>query len=503
MKYFKMAAKLAVVLALVALGNSSPAVLKGYLLRDGRGFASGQGFTNGGGTSSGSATISGGTMHAEGSASSDGSQFIRNIGFGEAMPGQVVANAQVSDSPQLSSYEMAKAIADAQNQQMYYPIPPPATIVSYEQNYAIPQQIRYEIPVGLTKAESSAVLNGAANGLTSSVASDASGSAESSAQTQGVGQYGLTSSNAKTFGGVGSASANANNAYGSTITSAKTQGIDYSGLRYQDGLRVSSANSQVNGGYGTASSSVNNAADSPVATANAQGYGAVSSNADINNSLAATKNYGHNAISWRFGTLYGTPSHLQQAVLPQAVATSQASGGTAKSTAQSNGLESSQSSADAQGQGFVNAIANLNDGSYTQYMANNYAFESGVAKTAANTNGYGTANSVANTGLGSVQSTANSNGGYGTANANSDINGLGGLRSTANTNGFGTASSSANGPVMSVFRNVYVPYTGSRSATNAQTSGNGSAASSVDGYRINSSANTAGYGTAQANAQTL
>ncbi|XP_022126080.2 pneumococcal serine-rich repeat protein-like [Pieris rapae] len=506
-----MAAKFLLALACVTLAQCSPALINGYLYRDGRGFSVGQAFANGyGGRATGSATADGGVLQAYGTASSADNQFARN-GFGEVIPGQAVANAEVFDGPEAPQYGVAKAVAEAQNAPtFYYEIPQPAAIM-YEQNFELPAQMRYQLPAGQIKAESSAIINGDSESSISTVSNDGAGSAQSSAQTRGVGNYGVTTSNANIYGGQGSASANANNGLGNTITSARTQGFGAANTRSQGGLGLTSAQSQTNGGYGSASSTVNNAYESAVATANTQGFGSANSNADINNAVASAKAAEQKGISWRFGTLYGTPSMVAPSILGQAQASSQTNGGLAKSTAHTNtaGYGNAQSSADTLGQGSANANANINGG-YVNSAAKTYGYDAGVAKTVANTQGFGTANSEANTGLGSVKSTVNTNG-FGFGNANADISGTG-LKSSANTNGFGSASSSANnrGSMGSWRTNVYNPYGGSRTVANAQTSGQGSASSSANtqgihaGYRVvNSSANTSGHGSAQANAQSI
>ncbi|CAH0724582.1 unnamed protein product, partial [Brenthis ino] len=499
-----MAAKLVVALACIALCNSTPVFLNGYLFRDGRGYSIGQGYTNHGGQATGSASINGGVLHASGTATSnEQNPLIRNYGY-EAYPGQAVAKAEVHDTQHIPFYGSAKAVADVHNVPSYY-VPAPATVVAYEQNFDVPSQIRYEIPVGGVVAESSATNDGNSETSVSSVRTDGSGSAESSANTNGASNVGVTSSNAKTYGGIGSAISTANNAHGVGITATRTQGFGSAASKSQNNFGQVSAASQTNGGY--ASSSANNNLDSAVANADSQGYGSASSNADINNSheyvISAAKNFPARGIHWRFGTAYGTPSG-------QVRAASQANGGSAKSSAESNGFGSIRTVADTQGQGSANANANLNGAGYFNSVANSNGL-GGSAKSSANTNEYEQAIPVYSNGIGNVKSTANIYGpGYGNANAHADVDAAGhGFVSSA-AKGYGSANSIANGPAYGALRvDGHAPYLrgSSHLNANAQTTGQGSATSSArnqglnTAYRVvNSAANTYGVGSANANA---
>ncbi|XP_046963626.1 hyphally regulated cell wall protein 3-like [Vanessa cardui] len=492
-----MAAKFVVALTCFALCHSSPIILNGYLYRDGRHFATGQGYTNNyGGRATGSATIEGSAINAYGSASTDGQNFLnRNIGYGEAYPGQAIAKAEIYDTPQVPVYGSAKA--EAQNMPTYYAIPAPATIMSYEQNFEVPTEIRYTMPAnGGVSAQSSAVLNGNSESSITSARTDGTGAAESSAKTQGIGSYVITASNAKTAGSSGSAYSDANNANGLTNIMTKTDGFGSALSKSQNGLGLTSAESQSNGG--SATSSAKNTIDAIIASANTQGYGTASSNIDTRN----IQNVHQKGIHWRFGTAFDAPSG-------QAHATSQSHGGSAKSTAQTNGYGTIQSTADTQGYGSADANANMNGLGYVHSVANNNGLGYGSAKSTANTNGYGSANSVANTnGLGVAKSSANTQGaGYGNADARADINSAGTITSAANTNGYGKATSTANTDMGYGALRYDGLYGGSRTIANAQTSGQGTASSSARtqginaAYRVvNTSANSFGQGIAQANA---
>ncbi|XP_034836968.1 protein rtoA-like [Maniola hyperantus] len=482
-----MATNLIVALACFALCNASPAFLKSYIFRTGRGYSVGQGYTNNaGGRATGSATINGGVLQAYGSATNDGYSQLGKNAFG--VPGEAVAKAEVYNGPGAPANGEAKA--EAQNTPTYYAVPEPATIVSYDQKFETPAQIRYEYPG--TIAQSSAIINDNSDSSVTSARAEGPGSAESIAKTQGVGTYGITSSNAKTFGsGFGTASSNVNNGYGTVNTAAKTHGYGSASSKSETGLGLASAATKTNGGY--ASSSANNALDSAVVSATSQGT--ASSKADINAvqgvvvSPVETSNL--KGIGWRFGTAYNVPTPGQAQV------SSQANGGSAKSTAHTDGVVTT---ADAQGYGSANANANLLGGSVNSAANSNGI---GYTKYAAG-NGYGSSHSTVNNGLGSIKSSANSNG-YGNANSHADINALGSLLSVSNSNGQGTAASSANSAPSYAFRGL--PYTyNPRTSVNTQTSGQGSASARTQGlnsgYRtVNSAANSFGHGAAQANAR--
>lgn len=474
------------------------------MFRDGRGYSIGRGYTNYGGRATGSATINGDVIQAYGSASSnDQLPLNRNYGFGEVFPGQAIAKAEIYDTPQNPVYGSAKAEAEAQNAPTFYAIPAPASIVSYEQNFEVPAEIRYTIPVnGGLSAESSAVINGNSESSITSAKSDATGSVESSAKSHGVGNY-IVSSNAKTTDGSGSAYSDANNVHGLSNTVTKTNGFGSASSKSQNELGLTLAESQSNGG--SASSMAKNTVDSIIASANTQGFGSASSNVNANNfqgdAVIAAKSPVTKGIHWRFGTAYGTPSDIY------GQATSQSNGGSAKSTAQTNAFGTIQSSADTQGYGSANSNANLNGIGYVNSVANN-GNGFGSAKSSANS-GYGTVNTIANSnGFGNAKSSANIQGpGFGNADARSDINniGYGTMTSSAQSNGFGSASSSANNGLGYGALKYSGFYGGSQ--TNAQTNGQGTASSSIRSpgvnaaYRlVNSSANSFGYGSAQANA---
>ncbi|XP_069364270.1 protein rtoA-like [Maniola hyperantus] len=286
-----------------------------------------------------------------------------------------------------------------------------------------------------------------------------------------------------------------NAAPSSAITVAKTQGYGSASSTSQTDLGLTSAASQTNGGY--ASSAANNALNSAVVSTNSQGI--ASSKANINSlpglvisSARANELRGH---GWRFGTAYNLP------IPGQAQVYSQANGGSAKSTAHTDGVVTT---ADAQGYGSSNANANLNSGSVNS-AANSNGLGYGAFRYSAG-NQLGSAQSTINNGLGNIKSYANSNG-YGNANSHADINEQGSLSSVSNSNGYGAAVASANSaPGYAVFRTDGFPYAYSAGpSVVTQTSGQGSASARSQGlnsgYRvINSAANSYGYGAAQANA---
>ncbi|XP_045771348.1 fibroin heavy chain-like [Maniola jurtina] len=484
-----MATNLIVALACFALCNASPVFLKSYIFRTGRGYSVGQGYTNNaGGRATGSATINGGVLQAYGTATNDGYSQLGKNAFG--VPGEAVAKAEVYNGPGGPANGEAKA--EAQNTPTYYALPEPATIISYNQKFETPAEIRYEYPG--TIAQSSAVINDNSESSITSARAEGPGSAESTAKTQGVGTYGITSSNAKTFGsGFGTASSNVNNGYGAVNTAAKTHGYGSASSKSESALGLTSAATKTNGGY--ASSSANNVLDSAVVSATSQGI--ASSKADINAvqgviiSPVETSNL--QRTGWRFGTAYNVPTPGQAQV------SSQANGGSAKSTAHTDGVVTT---ADAQGYGSANANANLH-GASVNSAANSNGIRYGATKYAAG-NGYGSAHSTVNNGLGNIKSSANSNG-YGNANSHADVNEQGSLLSVSNSNGQGTAASSANSAPSYAFRGL--PYSfNPQTSVNTQTSGQGSASARTQGlnsgYRtVNSAANSFGHGTAQANAR--
>ncbi|XP_023945599.2 filaggrin-2-like [Bicyclus anynana] len=479
-----MAAKLIVALACFALCNANPVFLKSYLFRNGRGYSVGQGYTNNaGGRATGTATINGGVIQAYGSASSDDHNQMGKT-FGVNYPGEAVAKAEVYDTPE--AYGAANAVVEAQNTPTFYAVPAPATIVS-EQNFETPIEVIYEPG---TIGQSGVINDNAESSVTSAMA-EGTGSAESSAKTQGFGSYGVTSSNGKTFGfGSGSASSNVNNGYANTA--ARTQGYGSASSKSEPGLGLTSAASRTNGGYAT--SAANNAFNSAVVSATSQGT--ASSNANINTGsvVVPITTADLKGVSWRFGTAYNVPTPGQAHVA------SQANGGSAKSTAHTDGIVTT---ADAQGYGSSNANANL-PGGYINSAANTNGFGYGAARYTEG-NQYGSAHSTINNGLGVVKTAANSNG-YGNADSHADINEQGFLSSVSSSNGHGTAASSANSAPTYALRADGLPYVyNPQVSVNTQTFGQGSASARTQGlntgYRvINSAANSFGYGSAQANA---
>ncbi|CAH1639486.1 unnamed protein product [Spodoptera littoralis] len=392
-----MAAKFVVAVALFAMCRANPLLINGALYRDGRAYSIGQASSFGGGVSTAQANVDGDTAQAFGS-SSGGEQLARD---GYFYPGQVIAQAQTYDAVPFpeSPYGGAKAIAQAHNG-AYYPVPAPAAVITYEQNFAVP-------------ADAS---------VKSTATSSGNGIAQSSANTQGgIGSYGVTSSNAKTQG-FGSADSNANSGFGSASTSAKTQG---------EGSAESSAQNNGNGVVGVVypvAPAVISAGPAPAVidakspifytpyAVPVAAQGVASSNANVmgSGSASSSARIGHQGrtISWRFGTLYDSPASAH------AQANTNAGYGAAKSAAHTHGY--------------------------------------GAANANADVNGYGSAKSVADSqsaGHGIAQSSANSHG-AGSANANANVNGYNNARSgqyyggsristDAHSHGFGNAASSA------------------------------------------------------------
>ncbi|XP_063616811.1 peroxisomal membrane protein PEX13-like [Cydia splendana] len=235
--------------------------------------------------------------------------------------------------------------------------------------------------------------------------------------------------------------------YGSAKAVAEAQ--NGGAIFYAPATNRATADAQSNGGYGSASSTANNAQGSAISSAKTQGYiGSAASDAAVNtgydNAISATKvaPAPQKRIHWRFGTLYGTPSHINTR------AQADANGfNAAKSTADVHQAGSAHSAANTYGSdGSANANANVNGG-YGSANRDANTYGSGFAKSAANTqgSGYGSAQSQANThgaGFGAAKSSANT--GYGSANANADVNGGAGFAKSAANNGYGSAVSSAN-----------------------------------------------------------
>lgn len=470
------------------------------MFRDGRSFSIGNAYASNLGLSpirsqaSGTASSNGGVSQAYGSAES----------IADPYPAQTIVQAETYEVPAAPVFDQAaKAVAEAQNV-AFYP-------VGY-QNFEVPAE-SYEIPAPVSPliAESSASMNGGYDSSSSSASSTGTGTAQSSAQTQhGAGNVGATMSNAKTYGsgygsaasnanngyasaatnantaGYGSAAANANTGYGSANTASRTQAMGGSSsatsqVQGGSGSTNAQAQTQVNNGYGSAASSANDRGESNVA-AKTQGYGnsygSASSTANMigmyGSAISSAKTSNQKGHHWHFGTLYDTPFTTFYHPKSHSV-----------------------------GFGKIDGSVDMN----------NVGFAS--AKTTANT-GYGVAQSLANShgSMGSATSSANTvNSGYGFANSNAAVNGAeaGSAKSAAQTNGlgYGSAKSSANtGPVYGI-RSNGVTF-GSRTQADAQTSGSGSANSSArtqglsTRYRVaNSAAKSNGYGSANANAQSM
>lgn len=443
-----MAAKFVVAAACLALCSSSPVLLSGAVSRDGRAYSIGQAYNYGGGPSVASANVLGEQAQAYGSA--NGNQLARD-GYVEQAPSGAIAQAYGSqENPAYGS----KALAQAQNA-AYYPIPAPARVITYQQNFAVPPEVAYPESV---QAYSSAVRNGITDESTSSVTSNGNGIAESSANT-GANGYSNTASNAKTSGINGHADSIAKSGYNTASTAARTQG---------QGSASSTANNNGVAGVAYPVAPVDPIAipsqeyvpevaelKTPVyktyvpvapasANSNAQvvGAGVASSSAKVNQGRT---------ISWRFGTMYDAPGTAQ------AQATSHGSG-IAKSQANTNGYGAANANADVNTNGYGNVKSN----------ANTYGANTANADATVNGNGYGSAKSTANTHSGSASSIANSN-------------------------TYGHAKSAAN--VHSGY------YSGSRASADAQTQGQGSASSAARAQPVSTAFRVANTGYARANAQ--
>ncbi|KAJ8736594.1 hypothetical protein PYW08_007250 [Mythimna loreyi] len=391
-----MATKFVAAAALFALCHANPVLVNGIFFRDGRAYSLGQATSYGNGLSTAQANVNGDAAQAFGSASG-GAGLARD---GYYYPGQAIAQAQTYDAPPFpeSAYGAAKAVAQAQNG-AYYPVPAPATVITYEQSFA---------PAATS---------------TSHADSHGAGVAHSSANTRGVGGYGVTSSKADSHG-EGSADSNANSGLGAISSSAKTHG---------EGSASSSA--QSNGVTGVVYPTV--PVEFPVQPAPAvidakspiyytsyvpvvPAQGVASSNANVvgSGSAASSARVGQGqgrTISWRFGTLYDAPASAQ------AQANTHSGYGTAKSTANTHGYGSANANADVNGYGTAKSVADSNSAGL------------GVAQSSANSHGAGSANANANV----------NSAGYGVARVHGQY--YGGSRSSADahSHGSGSAASSA------------------------------------------------------------
>ncbi|KAJ8735317.1 hypothetical protein PYW07_006937 [Mythimna separata] len=395
-----MATKFVAAAALLALCHANPVLVNGIVFRDGRAYSLGQATSYGNGVSTAQANVHGDAAQAFVSASG-GAGLARDAYY---FPGQALAQAQTYDAPPFpeSAYGAAKAVAQAHNG-AYYPVPAPATVITYEQRFA----------------------PGASS--TSHADSHGAGVAQSSANTRGVGGYGVTSSNANSQG-EGSADSTANSGLGATSSSAKTLG---------EGSASSSA--QSNGVAGVLYPAVPAAlADQPapaVIDAKSPVYytsyvpvvpaqGVASSNANVvgSGSAASSARVGQGqgrTISWRFGTFYDAPASAQ------AQANTQSGYGAAKSAAHTHGYGAANANADVSGYGAAKSVADSHSSGL------------GVAQSSANSHGAGSANANANV----------NSAGYGGARSSADVHGqyYGGSRSSADahSHGFGNAASSA------------------------------------------------------------
>ncbi|CAD0194595.1 unnamed protein product [Chrysodeixis includens] len=416
-----MAAKFVVAVALFAVCHSSP-VLINDAIRDGRSYSIGQAYNSGSGVSTAQANVHGDVAQAFGS-STGGAQLARD---GYYYPGQSIAQAQTYNNPANPNYGSANAVAQAQNGP-YYPVPAPATLITYEQNFAAPAEVVYEVPSALA-AQSSAVSNGASDSSVASATSNGAGVAESTANTQrGVGSYGSTSSNAKTSSyGYGSANSNANSGYGSTSTSAKSNGqgsassaAQANGVAYPVVAPVAVVPAaQVYPTVIEAKTPVFQTAYVPFPV-----QGVASSNANVigsGSAASSAKVSRGRTISWRFGTLYDAPAAAH------AQANTYSGFGAAKSAANTHGHGSANAHANTYGAGASNANADAHSAGYgsAKSAANVHGAYYGGSRTSADaqSHGFGNAASSANSqGLSTAfrvtNSQANSSG-YGSAHAN-------------------------------------------------------------------------------------
>ena len=366
--------------------------------RDGRAFSVGQATSFGGGVSSAQAQVAGDAALAFGSAGGAGGAQLARDGY--YYPGQALAQAQSYDAPPFPESAYGAAKAQAHNG-AYYPVPAPATVITYEQNFAPASSVAH-------------------------TESHGGGVAHSSANTRAGPGYGATSSNADSRG-EGVADSNANAGFGGISSSAKTHG---------EGSASSSA--QNNGVVGV----VYPAAPAPlpeqpapsvfdlktpifytsyVPAAPAQGVASANANVVGSGQAASSAKVGHQGrtISWRFGTLYDSPA-------------------AAHAQANTHGYGSANANAGVNGQGSAKSIADAQSGL-------------GVAQSSANSHGAGSANANANVnGYGGARSAANVQGQYyggSRSSASARTQGVNTAfrvtNSQANSSGFGSAQANA------------------------------------------------------------
>ncbi|KAF9803252.1 hypothetical protein SFRURICE_007098 [Spodoptera frugiperda] len=387
-----MAAKFVVAVALVAMCRANPLLINGALYRDGRAFSIGQASSFGGGVSTAQANVNGDAAQAFGS-SSGGAQLARD---GYFYPGQAIAQAQTYDAMPFpeTPYGGAKAVAQAHNG-AYYPVPAPATVITYEQNFAVPAE---------ASVKSTATSNG--NGI-----------AQSSANTQGgIGSYGVTS-------------------VMDPQSSAQNNGNGVVGVVYPVAPAVISA---------PAPSVID--AKSPIFyTPYAPAQGVASSNANVigSGSAASSARVGHQGrtISWRFGTLYDSPASAQ------AQANTNAGYGAAKSAAHTLGYGAANANADVNGYGSAKSVADSQAAGHgiAQSSANSHG--AGSAKANANVNGYNNARSGQYYGGSRLSADAHSHG-FGNAASSARTQGVNTsfrvTNSQANSSGSGSAHANAH-----------------------------------------------------------
>lgn len=360
----------------------------------------------------------------------------------------------------------------------YYQVPVEPAVIAYNQNVEVP--ITYELsPQGPISAQSLATSNGISDTSLSTVSTNGAGIAESNAQTQeGAGTYGVTSTNAKSYGGPGSAASKANTGYGTASSNAQSQGHGFA-----------ASNAATNGANAIYTPVVNEELAPAVIAAKYHGYrnvysppsyGSASSIANTNGQYGSAASSAktqatRRSIHWHFGTAYDIPAGYAKSA-----ANTYGYGSANANSNVNSGLGIAKTAANTQGQGYADANANIHNPSYAYIRSEPVvAIGYGTAQTSANTNGYGSAD--ANAGQGLANSAAKSHG-HGSANANANL----------------------NNPSWGVARIQGAPWDG-KALTTAQTSGNGSANSSARGVNtaykvVNSNANSAGWGAARAGA---
>lgn len=380
-------------------------------------------------------TVNGDVAQSFGS-SNGGLQYTRD-GLEAVYNGPAFVQTQAYDGEAVIPVE-ARAAVPAQSG-AYYSVPPPATIVSY-QNFAHPQ-FKYEVPAGAVSATSRATSDGNDDSSISTVNSNGRGVAIADAQSRGV-----TTSHAKSSGfGYGSATSTKRFNHETASTSAKTNGA---------GTVETSAKSNGVRNYAPVIPVAIPASEIQPAVVDAKFQPYVPRTV----AAVAPAKPAQKTIGWRFGTYYDVPSNSANAQVNSGL----------------NGY--AKTSANTATQGIANANANL----YNGYGA----FKSAPVET-----NYGTS---------SVNADASS-GASNNAKSFANISGRGNASSSSNTNAVGSSS-------RSTAVNTNGLYGFSRTNAGANTSGSGTAKSSAFGgssKRADSSVSSYGFGSANANAESV